>query len=328
MKDLVNKSLLSLAKFLQRQNKKVKLNLSFICLFIIPIFLLGLLLWLILAKENVKKEAAEKKLNQLNFIVPKPSFYPKLISNIDEDGISAQAYLVIDNDSKVVLFARNPKLHFSMASTTKIMTALTALNYFKMTDVLTIKNDNVEGAVVGFKKGEKVSFESLLYAMLLPSGNDAAEAIAQNYSLGREEFIKEMNKNASSFYLKSMHFSDPTGLDDNDFTNVLDLARLGSEAKKNKILANVVSTKSRQITNANRTRSFTLNNLNKLLGVNGVNGIKTGFTDEAQGVLVTSKIEKGHDIIIVVMKSKDRFSDTQKLLSMIEGNINYLNFDY
>jgi D-alanyl-D-alanine carboxypeptidase (penicillin-binding protein 5/6) len=135
-----------------------------------------------------------------------------------------------------------------------------------------------------------------------------------------------MNRYAKSLHLYNTHFADPIGLlDDKDYTTPLDLAKLTSVALKNKIFSQVVATKQKFITDADRKVSFLIYNLNKLLGIDGVNGVKTGYTDGAGQVLVTSKEERGHTIITVVMASSDRFLDTQELLGLISGNITYLS---
>jgi len=253
-----------------------------------------------------------------------PSFYPILKEPISSS-ISAKSALIMDDESKVVLFSKNKDVRFSMASTVKIMTALVALDYYRMDDVLTVLDNNISGVKVGFQTGEKIRFEDLLYAMLLPSGNDAALIIAQNYPGGMEIFVEVMNEKAKDLYLFSTHFSDSAGLkDDGDYTTVIDLARLASTAVKNKTFANIVSTKYKEISNIDGSRGYELRNLNRLLGINGVDGIKTGFTDEAGGVLVTSALQDGHTLIIVVMKSQDRFLDTETLLSSLKGNLTFL----
>lgn len=256
--------------------------------------------------------------------------YPVFKSPIDPD-ITAKAVVIMDKDSKVVLFSKNPTLLFSMASTTKIMTALTALDYYKPDDILIIKTENVEGVNVGFKIGEKIFFKDILYAMLLPSGNDAALAIAQNYPGGQETFVKKMNEKAKFLHLVNTNFADSIGLEDSrDYTTPLDLAQLGAAALGNEAFAKIVATKTWEITDVSGENKYFLKNLNKLLGIQGVNGIKTGYTDEAGQVLVTSKVEvdsdgKNHTLVIVIMDSLDRFWDTSKLLYLISGNINYLS---
>lgn len=251
--------------------------------------------------------------------------YPVFKIPISPD-ITAKAVVVMDKDSKVVLFSKNPNFLFSMASTTKIMTAIVALNYYKMDDVLTIKTENVEGVNVGFGIGEKLFFKDILYAMLLPSGNDAALAIAENYPGGKNAFIKKMNDKAKSLRLLHTNFADSIGLEDSrDYTTPLDLARLASAALENEIFAKIVATKTWEITDLTGTNKYLLKNLNKLLGVQGVNGVKTGYTTEAGQVLVTSKKEDEHTLIIIVMDSQDRFLDTSSLLDEISGNVNYLS---
>lgn len=237
--------------------------------------------------------------------------------------VSAKGAVVMDADSKVVLYKKNPNLRFSSASTAKIMTALTSLEYFNLNDFLIVKSATTEGAVLGLKTGRKITFENLLYGLLLPSSNDAALTIAQNFK-SENEFINKMNQNTIKFNLYNTHYEDPAGLlDDGDYTTPLDLARLSSIAMKNEIFAKIVATHEKTI-NDYDGNNYSLKNLNKLLGFENVNGIKTGTTQGAGQVLVTSKKEGEHTILIVVMDSEDRFSDTKKLLNMISGNVTYL----
>jgi len=237
--------------------------------------------------------------------------------------ISARGAVVMDADSKVVLYSKNPDLRFSSASTVKIMTALTALDLFKLDDFLTVQDPTVEGATLGLKSGQKITFGNLLYGLLLPSANDTALTIAQNFK-SEGEFVRKMNQNAIKFNLYNTHYEDPAGLeDDNDYTTPSDLAKLSAVAIKNETFAKIVSTKEKVITDFDG-REYQLKNLNKLLGFEDVNGIKTGTTTGAGQVLVTSKKEGDHTIIIVIMGSSDRFADTQKLLNLISGNVTYL----
>ena len=278
----------------------------------------------------------EKRIKEFPLNISKTE-YPVFKTPIAPN-ITAKAVVIMDDESKTILFSKNPNLLFSMASTTKIMTALVALDYYKLNDILTVKSEKVEGVNVGFKIGEKLNFEDILYAMLLPSGNDAALALAQNYLPagkagpgGEKEFVKKMNEKARSLNLINTNFADPIGLEDSqDYTTPLDLIRLTSAALENKIFANIVKTKTLQISDITGENEYLLKNLNKLLGVSGVNGVKTGTTTEAGQVLVTSKQDldsRGdkHTLIIVVMNSEDRFSDTRQLLDLISGNINYLS---
>lgn len=250
------------------------------------------------------------------------SDYPILKTDIYPD-VSARGIVIMDADSKIVLFSKNPNLRFSSASTTKIMTALTALEFFKLNDILTVKNATSEGVILGLKEGQQINFENLLYALLLPSANDTAFVIAQNYP-SEEQFIRKMNQNAVKFNLYNTHYEDPAGLlDDLDYTTPLDLARLTSLAMENETFAKVVSTKEKTVTDTDGNL-YPVKSLNKLLGTNGIIGVKTGYTEGAGQVLVTAKKEGDHTIVIVVMGSEDRFLDTQKILNEISGNITYL----
>ena len=240
--------------------------------------------------------------------------------------ISARGAIIMDADSKVVLYSKNPDLRSSTASTAKIMTALTALDYFKLSDILTVKQATSDGSILGLAKGEQMIFENLLYAMLLPSANDAALAISQNYPGGEQAFVNRMNEKAREFKLYNTHYADPAGLvDQGDYTTPFDMARLASFAVQNQEFRKIVGTKEKIISDVNGSQIYDLKNLNVLLGEDGVNGVKTGYTEEAGQVLVVSKEEKGKTIIIVVMKSDDRFADTEKLLNLVSNNLTYLS---
>ncbi|MDP2649938.1 MAG: hypothetical protein Q8P10_03755, partial [bacterium] len=213
----------------QKNNKKDSGFNYWNLYFLLPIFLLLMLLALFFYQINLRSAAESEKLFYLPFSV-KVNPYPRLTFSFNqkeaENLISAKSAIVMDNDSKIVLFAKNPNLPLPMASTTKIMTAITGLNYFKLNDVLIVKDDSINGAVLGFKKGEQLTFESLLYAMLLPSANDAAKAISENYEGGEAMFINKMNGNALNFKLENTHFTDSIGLDQKNYTTSHDLARL------------------------------------------------------------------------------------------------------
>lgn len=292
--------------------------------FLLPLILAILLISISVADIYLQEIILKNTISQPPLFT-KVNDYPLLKDNIAPE-ISAKAAIVMDKDSQVVLYAKNPNLRFSPASTTKIMTALTALEHFGIADILTVKSTGVEGSVIGLSEGERMTFGDLLYAMLLPSANDAAFVIAQNYPGGVEKFVNKMNENTRRFSLYNMHFGDPAGLlDHEDYTTPIDLARLASISLDNRVLSQIVSTKRRIISDVDGKNTYEIFNLNKLLGIDGVNGIKTGFTDEAGGVLVTSKVENGHTLIIVVLKSDDRFLDTERLINVFSGNINYLS---
>lgn len=236
---------------------------------------------------------------------------------------SAKALMVYDATAKVPLLSKNQNLRFSPASTAKIMTALIALEHYKLDTVLNAKSfsENPDISKMGLFLGEKMSVLNLLYGMLLPSGSDAAEVLARNYPGGTSAFVARMNEKAHELALTNTYFADSSGYSDNNYTTASDLARLGAYALKNKTFREIVKTKKITVYNADRTISHALTNLNELLEIPNVTGIKTGFTNEAEGVLTTSFVHNGKTYIIVVLGSKDRFADTRLL---IEGIINDL----
>ena len=293
--------------------------------FLFPIILVALLFFLAVFDVYQKGEIILKSTLNSPIANYQSSSYPLLKNKFSPD-ILAQAAIVIDKDSGVAIYAKNENLRFSPASTTKIMTALTALDYFKLTDILEVKRISNEGSILGLIRGEKMTFLDLLYAMLLPSANDAAFVIAQNYPGEEKNFIEKMNQKAKLLGLNNTHFQDPAGLLDQDgYTTPLELARLASYSLDNKIFSQIVSTKYRFISDIYAVNTYSLLNRNKLLGIDGISGIKTGFTDEAGGVLVTSKKQNGHTLIIVVMRSEDRFGDTLALASYVSDNLTYLS---
>ncbi len=249
---------------------------------------------------------------------------------LDKTGIpdiSAQAAIIMDRDSKVVLYAKNADLRFSPASTTKIMTAYTALQYFDLSNILTVKREiDTQGSGLNLFKGEKMDVKNLLAGALIYSANDAAFTISQNYPGGDDGFVAKMNENARLLHLSETHFGDPAGLlDSEDYTTARELVRLASIAMQNAVFAKIVATPYATIISADGQYKYFIKNRNTLLGSYGVNGIKTGYTDEAGEVLVTSTILRGRTYYIVVMKSQDRFADTWQLLNLLVNNTTFVS---
>ncbi|MEN9406812.1 MAG: hypothetical protein RLZZ455_28 [Candidatus Parcubacteria bacterium] len=290
-------------------------------LYVVPYFLVLVLAVLVFVNLLVIRSVESRSLPiRVQSVLIEP--YP-LFRYFYEPYVTAQSAIIIDNKTKRELFVKNPTLRLSTASTAKIMTALVALDYYEMDAVLTVMGDGYEGTVVGLQKGEQLYFKDILYAMMLPSGNDAAYTIAENYPGGVQAFVEQMNQKARSFHLQNTHFADPAGLeDDASFTTVSDLALLCSEAMKDTRFSAIVSTKEKVFSTV-AGNVYDVFNINKLLGVDGVIGIKTGQTTGAGGVLTTAKVEDGRLYIIVVMQSSDRFGDTQSLLNLLSNNITY-----
>lgn len=309
--------------------KKVKKNLNSYLLFLIPAFLavfcftvFSLTLYLEYIYKPILAEEEE-------LTVPS---YPKLMDSLPPPEISAKSAIVLDKDSRVVIFSKNPNLVFSPASTTKLMTALVGLDYFSPEAVLKVKRAPfLDPDIVDFQEGDKFRFEDLLYAMLLPSSNQAAYIIAYNYPGGIERFVWQMNKKAKELDLLNTRFEDPAGLkDQGSFSNVSDLARLGIAAYDNKELKKIVRTREKFIENADSTAVYFIQNLNELLGEPGIDGIKTGYTEESGQVLIVSKnivsqTGEPKTLISVVMKSEDRFEDSRKLLDYVSRDVSFVS---
>ncbi|HUD44614.1 MAG TPA: serine hydrolase [Patescibacteria group bacterium] len=308
--------------------KKTKTFLSredfYIRLLLIPLVLLAVCTIFVLLNLRVRLLANEQQLSPL-FLSYTMHEYPTL-GTFSSPYISAQSAAIYEPDSAVFLYTKNSSLHFSLASTTKLMTALVALDYFKLNSVLTVQRDSVEGTVLNLYSGEKFTFSDLLYAMLLNSANDAAYAIADNYPGGTNAFVSAMNTKAHQLHLLNTHFKDPAGLeDDGDFTTVTELARLAGTALQSPVIAQVIDTKTKLISTTDGLISYPLENLNQLLGLDGVIGMKTGTTEGAGQVLITAKKENNHVFIIVVMESTDRYADTWALLQLIDSKSQFID---
>lgn len=252
--------------------------------------------------------------------LPKPAPYPKNVAQIYPGGeISAYGVVVLDVASGIFLYKRNEGVELAPASTTKILTALVALDYYDSDAILTVDTVVNNGQAMGLVKGERMTLENMLYGALVYSGNDAAYTLAENYPGGVDAFILAMNAKASALHLTGSHFTNPIGFDDPlHKMTAIDLARLASVAISNKLIAKIVSVPQITVSDITFTYFHSLKNVNQLLGkIPGVGGIKTGWTEEAGENLVTLVERDGHKEIIVILHSKDRFEDTKNIINWI-----------
>lgn len=240
--------------------------------------------------------------------------------------ISASSALVKDLTSNLVLYSKDPNKKVPIASTTKIMTALVAVEYFKPNDSLEVKGSGNFGSIMGLKVGEKFSFRSLLYGMLLNSGNDAAFTIAENYPGGTDEFVNQMNKKADDMGLINTHFDNPAGFDSSyHYSSASDLARISEIAHSNPQIARVVATKETTVASLDKGIVHALKNLNQLLSIPGVVGIKTGTTPAAKENLVGLIERDGQKLLTVVLGSDDRFGESKALIDWSFSNFSWDN---
>lgn len=259
----------------------------------------------------------------LPFAAPTPAPYPVNITGAyPGPDVTATGIVVLDIDSDVYLYKRNADELLSPASTTKILTALVSLDSYNLDDVVTVKTVMNDGSVIGLVPGERMTVENLLFGALIQSGNDAAYALAEHYPGGVDKFVEAMNKKAKELHLDHSTFTNPVGYDDpNHKMTPTDLSRLGEVALENNVIAKMVAIPQITISDVTHTYYHPLKNVNELLGkIPGVAGIKTGWTEEAGENLMTLMDRDGHRIIIVVLKSQDRFGDTEKLINWVFGN--------
>ena len=238
----------------------------------------------------------------------------------DEPVLNSRKCVVYDRISKTIIYGKNENVKSAMASTTKIMTAIVVLENTDLNQevVVSKKAGGTGGSRLGLRAGDKVRIEDLLYGLMLRSGNDAAVALAEYVGGSVQGFAELMNNKAVALGLKCTHFVTPHGLDDsNHYTTALELAKLSDYAMCNEKFAKIVGTKITTITVNGMPRQIA--NTNELLGVlNGVVGIKTGFTNNAGRCLVTETKRNGMDIITVVLGADTKKFRTQDSVKLIE----------
>jgi D-alanyl-D-alanine carboxypeptidase len=247
---------------------------------------------------------------------------PVLGSNSTFPIISAQGALAVDLDSGINLYEKNPDVKLLPASTTKIVTALIALDSYPLDQIITVGKIKVDGQKMGLFQGERITVENLLYGLLVFSANDAAEALANSYPGGYEEFVAAMNIKAKDLSMINSNFQNPVGLDGaSQITTAKDLIRVSEVAMRNPIFAKIVGTKTVSFSDVTGKIAYKLKNINELLGdVPGVMGVKTGWTENARENLVTYIERDGHKIMIAVLGSQDRFGETKELINWIYAN--------
>jgi len=235
--------------------------------------------------------------------------------------INSRAAIVLEKSTGTILFGKNENEIRKMASTTKIMTAIVVLeNVENLYEIVIVskKAASIGGSRLGLSVNAKITVNDLLYGLLLCSGNDAAIALAEFVGGNVEEFASLMNQKALDLGLVNTHFVTPHGLDnDEHYTTAYELALLSKYALENKTFSKIVATKNYSVLINNSYKN--INNTNELLGnLNGVYGIKTGFTNGANRCLVTACKRNDLDIICVVLGADTKKFRTQDSIKLIE----------
>lgn len=231
--------------------------------------------------------------------------------------VSAKSAILINADTVEILYGKNEYEKRGIASTTKILTSLIALEYGEpQKEVIATKEAvTVEGTSIGLKAGDKISLSALVYGMLLESGNDAANVTAFAISGNITEFAKVMNTRAKQIGMLNSNFTNPSGLTDDDhYSTAYDMALLTSVAIKNPIFRKIASTESAVIDFGTPEASRRLSNHNRLLKeYDGIFGVKTGYTRKSGRCLVTACERNGVTLIAVTLNAYDDWNDHKKL---------------
>lgn len=229
--------------------------------------------------------------------------------------INAKSAILIEVNTGRILYSFNSNLKLPMASTTKIMTALLAIEYGNLDDIVTIKKSavGIEGSSIYLKEGERIRLKDLIYGLMLRSGNDAAIAIAEHVGGTVDNFIKLMNRKAKELGANNTNFTNPHGLHDvNHYTTAYDLALITREALKKKEFRDIV--KSKVWVSEREINKYFYNKNKTLWQYKGGDGVKTGYTKKAGRCLVASATRNGMQLVAVVLDDYSWFNDCYKLL--------------
>ena len=240
-----------------------------------------------------------------------------IIASASEFSVSAKSAILINADTLEVLYSKAEHEKRGIASTTKILTSLIALEYGEPQKEVTATKEavTIEGTSIGLKSGDKITLLSLVYGMLLESGNDAANLTAFAVSGNITNFAKVMNDYAKKIGMTNSNFTNPSGLTHkNHYSTAFDMALLTSVAIKNPIFRKITATKSAVIDFGTPEISRRLSNHNRLLNeYDGVFGVKTGYTKASGRCLVTACVKNGVTLIAVTLNAYDDWNDHKKL---------------
>ncbi len=233
-------------------------------------------------------------------------------------GISAQGAALIDVNSGRILFEKNGDQQMRIASLTKIMTAIVAIENGNLKDIVTTSDHafGTEGSSIYLKNGEKLSLENMLYGLMLRSGNDAAVAIAEHIGGSEEGFVFLMNQKAAAIGMTHSHFMNPHGLDHKDhYSTTKDMALLTAYALKNPIFKKIVSTKVKIAPSADEPWDRKWLNKNKLLRMyDYADGVKTGYTKLSKRCLASSATKNDVQLAAITLNAPDDWNDSIQML--------------
>jgi D-alanyl-D-alanine carboxypeptidase len=256
----------------------------------------------------------EMELNAGGYVSPVSGVaVPRRTGQAWPQGISAAFAALVDGDSGEILWGRNAHGEVAPASLTKIVTTLVALGRSRLTDRVTVRVDSrtmYESTIMGLTPGETVSMETLLYGLMLPSGNDAAIAIAQYVAGSESAFADLMNAKAAQLSLVNSHFVNPHGLDARaHYSSPYDLCMFARFGMRDATFAQLAGARHYE------AEGYSLNNLNRLLSLYPkADGVKVGYTDNAGRAIVGSASQDGHHLYVALLRSNNPTAEAQALL--------------
>ena len=253
----------------------------------------------------------------------------KIYSKLSADPqLNSTHYILIDATTNAIILSKNKDEKIYPASTTKLVTALTALNVYPLDEELTINQEYTEGQVMGLKLGEKITIKSLVNALLVYSANDAAFTLANHHQNGVFGFVDEMNLLVKKYGLKNTHFVNYDGIHNDDhYSTAYDLSQIARLAIKNSVITETVKQKNITVESADKTIKHELTSTDELLNVvPEIEGLKTGYTEEAGGCFIGLINLNGHYLISVVTQSEDRFGDTKNIIDWAKNNVFWQNY--
>lgn len=252
------------------------------------------------------------------FMMVFTTVYWVFAEGLNEQEMTANAIMLIDQDTGAVLYEKNPDAQIAPASTTKLLTAVVALEKLQLTDEVTVGAEvSVSGSLMGLKPGQTVTVETLLYGMFMCSGNDAAVALAVKIAGSTDNFAVMMNEKAAQLGMNNSHFVTASGLDwEGHYTTARDMAKLAQCAASNETIMKIAGTKTYNATTVDKTTNFKMESTNRLLYTpenkepntppytnfeyEYATGLKTGSTAKASGCVVATAQKDGRHLIALV----------------------------
>ncbi len=249
-----------------------------------------------------------------------------LVANKNPLYVGAQAYIVIDVATNTILAAKNENTRIYPASTTKLVTALTALNIYPLGEKVKV-SEYKNGKIMELVDGDELTVGDLVKATLIHSANDAAFNLAHKHTKGISGFVEEMNKLVTDIGLKNTNFSNYDGLHQvNHYSSAYDLSQIARLAIKNQTIAETTRLKQAEVSGS-KGIVYKLETTNELLEkVSQIKGLKTGWTPEAGGCFVSLIEVNNKQLIGVILNSEYRFEDTQKIVNWIIDNVSWTDY--